>query len=61
MTYRPRTSSAKGVPNCVTELLGGYSHYHMGHIHFLEPLMSPVTNRHLVPNDFFGAATIFYL
>lgn len=40
---------------------GGYSHYHMYPICFLEPLKPPVTNRHLVPNDFIGAAPIFHL
>lgn len=39
----------------------GYSRYHMYPICFLVPLKPPVTNRHLVPNDFTGAATIFHL
>lgn len=61
MTDRLRVLLAKGLHNCVTELLWGYSHYRMYHICFLEALKPPVTNRHLVPNDFTGAATLFHL
>lgn len=61
MTYGLRALPAKGVQNCVSELLWGF--WLLSHVSHLFPGASEatVTNSHLVPNDFVGAAPTFHL